>query len=197
MKKDDRTNSFINRFNSVFPALGKGTIQNIISLKMRGHCANSSEYNGFIKRLSMELGLHVSSINGQFQGNAYLITDKDNNALVFVEHETGPEILANILYISGVIGLIQQIMQAWKYANGRFMHRHHYDHDGDIELRKMDKKNHLIEEYMHDHQDFILKLIIEENARLAAKIAVLESKLNKIELQSAPRKKRKEGKRPA
>ena len=197
MKVDYRTKAFVDKFNSVFPALGEGKIQDIVSFKMREPCVNSSEYHDFIKRLTIELGLHVSRIDGQFQGNAYLVADRNNNSLIFVEHETGPEILANILYVSGVIGLIQQVVQLWGFTNGRFMDRRHYRPDGDAEIRTIDNKNRLIEERMLDRHDVGLKLVLDENVKLAAKVAVLENKLNKIEIQSMALKKRSKKSAPS
>ncbi|MFA4844256.1 MAG: hypothetical protein WC632_04810 [Candidatus Margulisiibacteriota bacterium] len=191
MIKDYRTKSFIDKYNSALSVLGRGTIQDVVSLKIREHCVNSSEYNNFINHVTRESGLNVSRINGQFLGNAHVISDNNNNVLVFVEHETGPEILVNILYVSGLIGLIRQIMQAWGFVNRRFMHRHRHEFDGDVEVRKFDKKNRLIEEHVNDHQAFILKLILDENASLAAKVAVLEDKLSKIVSRLTTSKKRR------
>jgi hypothetical protein len=86
----------------------------MISLKYRDDPTSPSDYSHLIDDyLTRNLGLDVSRIVGDFGGQAWLVTDKTQNRVIVVEHETGLEILGAIGSVASLVALVPLISSGW------------------------------------------------------------------------------------
>jgi hypothetical protein len=145
-----RSQMFERKFKDAAKIFGT-TPEQIVSVKLREENVSYEQYRNLVKILEQEARLHCEQIDGQLQGTAYLINDKQDKVIV-VEHETGLE----ILYIAGstasLIGLIPLIIQSWRFIHNHLFGRHRHNND-DIEIRHLDNKGHLQEENIHNDFD--------------------------------------------
>jgi hypothetical protein len=112
---NSRTDAFIKKFTSASVSL-KTTPENVISIKLRENVTNYEDYNKLIERLVLFAKVKIAPLQGNFQGDAFLITHS-REKVILVEHETGLEILYAAGAISTFVGLIPIILQVWKGAS--------------------------------------------------------------------------------
>jgi hypothetical protein len=179
---DYRTESIIKRFTSVKRYLNADSINNIISIKYREDCVNSSDYsrliNDFLKHETM---LNIKELDRDFQGHAWLIKDKNQDEVILVEHETGLEILYIAGSIASLIALIPLINTGWRYLRNGFHHREgHHDKNGNIEIRKLNSQNTLIEQNVQNIETYILNISMEENAKINQKLIKIENEIREL-----------------
>jgi len=136
-----RERMFNNKFKNACKFL-KAERTEIVSLKIRG-IARSSEYDELVDLLKGYPGIYVRNIRGDFQGQGHLVT-YNHQKVIFVEHETGLE----ILYIAGAIAslacLVHIIIRSWN--NVHISWRRHGRARDNIEIRFLNNKGKLREE---------------------------------------------------
>lgn len=183
---DHRTESFRKKFGDAGRHLGVRPNE-LVSLKLRENVSSYGEYREFLHQLDHELAVKSSSIGGDFQGQAYLLSDGTSRVII-VEHETGLEILYVAGSIASLIGLLPLILQGWKYFRGRHMPRHGFD-DGDIEIRRVDEKGNLHENHVHQATPFPT-MTFSANRALASTAKLLEDDLRGLieQVQSLTRR---------
>ena len=190
---DWRTNEFLERFTIAKGILGAKTIQDLVSVKFRERCVNNGDYQELINFLEHDTNLNVKKI--QVKGTAWLISDKNNDQLILIEHETGPEILLNIAYnVAGSVVayyLLPYISQGLMYARDMFRRKyHHNDNMGDkTELRKFNLKNKLVEEQINSFEKYLTNIYNNQFGKMTKRIVKLENE-NKV-LKSRLNKKKK------
>ena len=145
---DYRTEAFRKKFSDAGRHLGVKPNE-IVSLKFRENVSSYSEYRDFLHALQREAGLQWSEADGELQGKGYLVSDGSSRVL-FVEHETGLEILYIAGSIASLIGLVPLIVQGWRAFRGRRFGKHHDFDDRGTELRRLDEKGHLFEDHAHE-----------------------------------------------
>ncbi len=177
-----RKDPFINKFTSAQLYLKNKAIQNIVSIKYREHCVNHDEYLHLIEDyIKGKLNLNVKSIDGDFQGHAWLVSDNSNNEVILVEHETGLEILCIAGSIASIIGIFPFIISGLRFIKDRFSpHRYHDLERERIEIRKLDSKNILIENHVQNIETYILQENSKENEKLKRKVSKLEKEVNDL-----------------
>ncbi len=188
---DYRTDSFARRFRTAKPHLASGNIQSLVSLKFRDQPVNSSEYSHFIDgHLRHDLDLDVSRLEGDFGGQAWLVTDKIQNRAIVVEHETGLEILGAIGSIASLIALVPLISSAWANVRHRiFRHRFDVPNVEAIEVRRFDQNELLVEQRVPSVEVYVLNTMLQDYALLKQKVGRLEAQIENIEKQSRSKEK--------
>ena len=107
---DQRTEPFIRKFQSAQRYLQARGIQDIVSLKFRDNCVDCQQYSHFIDHyLRQTLAFDVVRAQGDFWGQAWIVTDRHQNKVVLVEHESGLEILAVAGSVASLIALVPVI----------------------------------------------------------------------------------------
>jgi hypothetical protein len=145
---DYREKTFRAKFDSAARHLGTQRDQ-VVSLKLRDNVGSYQEYRDLVDRLRTEAGLQCSEIDADLQGRGYLIAD-GRTKVIAVEHETGLEILYIAGSIASLIQLVPMVLRGWSALRGRRHGRPDLP-THDIEIRRMDKAGHLLEEHIHDH----------------------------------------------
>jgi len=155
---DYRKKNFIEKFTNAQKYLGVGAIQDIVSLKYRDN-VGYSDYQRLISEFSQsEMGLEVKQVKGDFQGKAWLVKDRNQNAVILVEHETGLEILYIASSIASFISLIPMINSGWKYLRDRFASpRFLPDKMTRIEIRTINSKKQLLEKHILSVENYVLE----------------------------------------
>ncbi len=198
---DHRTESFARRFRSAESHLGAQDIQGVVSLKFRHHYVNGPEYSQFINdHLTRNLGFDVARLDGEFGGQAWLVTDKAQNRAILVEHETGLEILGAIGSVASLIALIPMISAGWANLRHRFLPPRFDRPDGDaIEVRRFDRNDVLIEQQSPSVEVYVLNATLQDYAILRQEVDQLKAQIEGLQKQlSAGNKKgtvRSRGKR--
>jgi hypothetical protein len=144
---------------------------------------NGPEYSQFIDdHLRRTLGLNVARVDGDFGGQAWLVTDKAQNRAVLVEHETGLEILGAIASVATLIQLLPLISSGWTNLRHRFF-RPHFDHpDGEgIEVRRFDQNEVLIEQQAPSVEVYVLNITLQDYALLKQKVDQLEAQIENLQ----------------
>lgn len=171
---DYREKIFRKRFENAQKILKTKSFQDIISIKIREHCVNSSEYREYIKYIEHDLMLEVRPVNEEFgEHDEWLVTDRQGNSVLLFEHETGLEILYTAGAIASLIALLPILSNGWKFFRNKFHDRFH--HSQDVEVRKFNQ-NIFIEESTVNIENYIL----EENKKLLSKIDKLEKENKKL-----------------
>lgn len=189
---DHRTDSFARRFRSAQSHLGVQAIQGIVSLKFRHHYVNGPEYSQFINdHLRRNLGLDVARLDGEFDGQAWLVTDKAHNRAIFVEHETGLEILGAIGSVASLIALLPLISAGWTNLRNRFFPPRFERPDGDaIEVRRFDQSDALIEQHSPSIEVYVLNATLHDYALLRQEVDQMRAQIESLQKQlSASNKK--------
>ena len=140
---DYREKNFIEKFRSASQYLNCKP-DDIISIKFRDIVNDHSDYIAFSDHLHHNNNLSIQALNGNFQGNAFLIP-YNHSKIIYVEHETGLEILYIAGSIASIIGLIPIVIQVWKFIRNKNV-RHGRDPIEKIETRYLDKNGELIQE---------------------------------------------------
>ena len=180
---DHRTESFARRFRTAKSRLGSKDIQGLVSLKYRHHYVNGPEYSQFIDdHLRQTLGFDVTRVDGDFGGQAWLVTDKAQNKAILVEHETGLEILGAIGSVASLIALLPLISSGWTNLRHRFF-RPHLDHpDGEgIEVRRLDQNEVLIEQRVPSIEVYVLNATLQDYALMKQKVDQLEAQIENLQ----------------
>ncbi|MBN2021224.1 MAG: hypothetical protein JW809_00380 [Pirellulales bacterium] len=63
-----------------------------MSLKIRENVGGYHDYHVLLRELEREAGIQSQDVQGNFQGNGYLV-EQSKTKVIVVEHETGLEIL--------------------------------------------------------------------------------------------------------
>lgn len=188
---DHRTDSFFRRFTRAQSHLKVQDIYGLVSLKYRNDHPDfsHSDYPHFIHHyLKGELHFNVKQVASEFGEQAWLVSDKSQNSVILVEHETGLEILSAL---SSIATLIPLISSGWTKLRDKFSHRH-FDHpNSGVEVRRFDQSNVLIEEQTPSVEVFILNIIQQDNALLRQKVQQLEAEIDKIKQKQLPKRKTK------
>ncbi len=139
---NDREQAFGAKFASGAKYLDSSPNQ-LASLKVRGNVGSYHEYQELLHALEHEAGVRSRSVQGDFQGNGYLVEQSKTKVLI-VEHETGLEILYIAGSIASLLSLIPLILRCWSVVGGDG--RHHPPRFHEIEMRRLRDDGHLIEE---------------------------------------------------
>jgi len=153
---------------------------------------NGPEYSQFIDdHLGRTLGLNVGRVDGDFGGQAWLVTDKAQNRAILVEHETGLEILGAIASVATLIQLLPLISSGWTNLRQRFSRPHfgHPDEEG-IEVRRFDQKEVLIEQRAPSVEVYVLSTTLQDYALMKQKVDRLEEQIESLQ-KRLPAKNRK------
>lgn len=180
---DHRTDSFTRRFRSAKSHLGAPDIQRLVSLKYRHHGVNGPDYSQFIDDyLRRTLGFNVVEVDGDFGGQAWLVTDKAQNRAILVEHETGLEILSAIGSVASLIALLPLISSGWANLRHRFFRPHFDRPDGEgIEVRRFDQNEVLIEQQAPSVEVYVLNVTLQDYALLKQKVDQLEAQIENLQ----------------
>lgn len=139
---DHREQAFRNKFADAAPHLGAAPEQ-LASLKIRGNVGGYHEYHELLHALEHEAGIRSKGIQGDFQGNGYLV-EHWKTRLIIVEHETGLEILYVAGSVASLLGLIPLVLRCWSVVRGDGRHRP--PDFNRVEIRRLNADGHLIEE---------------------------------------------------
>jgi hypothetical protein len=186
---DNRTASFLRKFKNAQSLLESESIHEIVSLKYRENCVNNSEYVHFIDHyLRNELGLEINPVNGDFWGKAWIVSDPLENKVILVEHETGLEILYVAGSIASLIALIPVINSGWKrFRNKRGRAELFRPDREEMEVRRINAKNAIIEQPIQDIEVFLLNAGLEENAVLHDRVRLLEKEVATLKKAMQPK----------
>lgn len=190
-KVDYRTETFDRRFRNAQPHLNSADVQGIVSFKFRDDCVNYSEYAHFVDDfLGRNKNLSITPLQGDLGGRAWLVKDQTQNQSILVEHETGLEILGAIGSIASLIALLPMICSAWSSRRERFS-RHRFDdpRHANIEIRRFDQNNILIEEHASSIEVYIRNLTLQDHSALKLKVAELEAEIDNLKKALPPKKK--------
>jgi hypothetical protein len=141
---DYREKTFKAKFASAGKHLGVAPDQ-IVSLKLRDTVHSYEEYHEMLRVLEHEAGIHWSKIDGDLQGQGYLV-DNDGQKVIIVEHETGLEILYIAGSIASLIGLVPVVLQCWGGIRGYLDHRHAHQFRN-VEIRRIGSDGSLKEDH--------------------------------------------------
>jgi len=141
-----RQEAFKAKFAEAAKQLGV-TVHDIVSLKMRDNVSAHHEYRALLETLQREVGLHTSPLSGNYQGNGHLV-ERNNTAVIVVEHETGLEILYIAGSLASIISLIPLVLRCWRAIRGHSHGPRHPSFDM-LEVRRIDGSGHLVEEHVH------------------------------------------------
>lgn len=139
---DHREQAFRAKFAAAAPHLGAAPEQ-LASLKIRGNVGGYHEYHELLHTLEHEAGIRSRGIQGDFQGNSYLI-EHSKTKLIVVEHETGLEILYIAGSVASLLSLIPLVLRCWSVVHGGGRHRPPDFHR--VEIRRLNADGHLVEE---------------------------------------------------
>lgn len=182
---DQRSDAFFRKFTSAQRHLRAEQMQDIVSLKHRDDCVSDSEYSYFIDHyLRQTLGLDITKADGDFWGRAWLVTDKQQNRVILVQHETGLEILAVACSIASLITLVPMISSGWNRLRDRF--HHHLMNRGNecaVEIRRFNQTNILIEQHTPSVEVYVLGATLQEHALLKQRVQDLETELASLKQQ--------------
>jgi hypothetical protein len=198
---DYREETFRRRFENASKEFGVRPNQ-VVSLKLREN-VNTSEYREFFHVLEREMGLRVVPSKVDLQGQGYIVADHKVQ-IFLVEHESGLEILYAVGAIASIIDMIPRIIQAW-----RFLHIHIRGHHGtdlnEIEIRRIDQHDKLVEEHIPDVEtndrmlmgymnpaSFSIKRLLEtEMDIIVSQIQSLTTRVEKLEKSKASMPKKR------
>jgi hypothetical protein len=188
VKLDYRLKSFNQKFASAQVHLKCNDLKEITSIKYRG-MGNYSDYKTFLHDvLEHQFGFSIDKVTGDFQGNAWKVTDQYQNSVIIVEHETGLEILYIAGSIASLLSLIPLINSGWKYLRNRFLDRPFPNrNDLGIEIRTIDK-NKLLEKRIIRIEDHILSESLQEITSLKERVKKLEAELIELNKKKASSK---------
>lgn len=186
---DWRTKNFRDKFENAMKILKAKSVQDIVSFKLRERNVYSSEYQDFIHDITSSSSLKIKPATaGNFQGRAWIVSNKLEDNLLLVEHETGLEILSLAGGICSILGI--GLIPAIKYLWDRRHHRRHLlDDDGGIEVRTFDQNNKLIEQKTLSIEGYILTAQSQEIAQLRKKVEQVEKELKRLKSKEPNRRK--------
>jgi len=144
MPVDYRQRAFKAKFTSASKHLGVDPDQ-VISLKLRDMVRSYQEYRDMLHVLALEAGLHWTEVDGELQGQGYLL-DHDGQKIIVVEHETGLEILYIAASVASLVGLIPLVLRAWGSIRG-YLDRGQVHHFRGVEIRRLDGRGRLCEDH--------------------------------------------------
>jgi hypothetical protein len=194
---DKRSDAFIRKFSSAQKYLGCNSIQDIVSVKYRDG-TNYSDYREFIDVFLRDgLNLELKQVQGDFQGQTWLVAGDRDNKILLIEHETGLEVLYIAGSIASLIGLIPLINSGWKVLHSRFSDHPFFRGRGtDVEIRIVDPKNQIVEKHVLRVEDYILSESMKEILTLRTRVEELEQELTKTK-NVAKKSNRSKSIRPA
>lgn len=194
---DYRAKNFVHKFTNAQKHLG-GSPQRIVSFKYRdGSYVDYSDYRRLINELSQsEAVLEVKQIEGKFQGDAWLIKDKNQNSAILVEHESGLEIISTIADIISLLGVFSLINSGWRFIRDRSA-RFSYDRDVQIEVRTLNSKNQVSEKHVINLESYVVEASLKEITALRTKVKKLEKKLAETKTKTNKKSPAKKAKRSA
>ena len=79
---DNRADAFVRKFSDAQNYLGSQSIQKIVSLKFRDNVGYSIYRELIDGYLNKEQNIKTEQLQGDFQGNAWLVTDKNGNEVI-------------------------------------------------------------------------------------------------------------------
>lgn len=187
-----RRDSFVRRFRSAKLSLGAQDIQGLVSFKYRDDPVAPSEYLHFIDDyLRQNLRLDVARVDGDFGGQAWLVTDKAQNKAMLVEHETGLEILGAIGSVASLIALLPLISLGWAKLRRRFLRPHFDRPNGEgVEIRHFSQNNILIEQEAPSVEVYVLNATLQDYALLKQRVVKLEAEIESLKEPGPPGGKR-------
>src|ERR1035437_6750377 len=109
---DYREKNFREKFKSASEYL-KCKPDEIISIKLRGIVNDHDYYRMLLDFLKRNNKIAIQELHGNFQGNAFIIPF-DKSKIIYIEHETGLEILYIAGSIASLVSLVPAILQIWK-----------------------------------------------------------------------------------
>lgn len=171
-----RQKNFLDKFQAAASEFSVSSYFEIESLKFKDS-ANNRDYKELLLNLVVP---RVEGIQGNYQGKAWKLTDTDDNSIIIVEHETGLEILYIAGSIASIIGLISLVINAWsRIRDHRMPFR---DRFGDIEMekRRFDTKNNLIEEPAFPMDSILIQLLLSQYERHNERISSLEAEVSTL-----------------
>jgi hypothetical protein len=166
---------------------------------------NGPVYSQFIDDpLGRALGLNVTRVDGNFGGQAWLVTDKAQNRVILVEHETGLEILGALASVATLVQLLPLISSGWTNLRQRYVRPHfgHPDEEG-IEVRRFDHNDVLIEQQSPSVEIYVLSAALQDYALLRQEVDQLKAQIESLQKQLSasnkggtvrPRSKKKKNK---
>jgi len=178
---DNRAETFRRKFKDAGKCLG-ALPHEIVSMKVRETVTSYSEYHEFLRALEHQAGMRSSPVSGDLQGKSYLISD-GSSKIIFVEHESGLEILYIAGSIASLVGLVPMVLQGWRAFRGRHHGRHDFE-NGSIEIRHVDEKGKLLERHVHDDIGFGSSPFVI-NAALASAARIAEEDLSRLRQEIA------------
>lgn len=144
-----RQETFKRKFTAAAELLSVRADQ-VVSLKLRENVGSHNDYQELVNWLRHEAGLRCSEVAGDLQGRGYIL-GLDSAKLLFVEHETGLEVLYIAASIASLLSLIPLVLQGWALIRGRLPGRH-APNDAHAEIRRIDQAGRLHEEHVHARQ---------------------------------------------
>lgn len=190
---DNRTDQFLRKYKNAQSLLKASSVHEIVSLKYREQCVNNSEYVHFIDHhLRNELGLEINPVNGDFWGKAWIVAGPLKSKIILVEHETGLEILYVAGSIASLIALIPVINSGWKWFRNNRGHASFFRPGcEELEVRRINEKNAIIEQPIQSIEVFLLNAGLEENAVLHNRVRLLEKEIAALKKAIKPKIKTK------
>ena len=140
---DYRQRTFKIKFDNAAKHLGV-TPEQVVSLKLREIVHSYSEYDLLLDTLEHEVGICLSPVDDDLQGQGYLLKD-GRNQVIIVKHETGLEILYVAASIASLVGLVPLVLQCWSRLRGH-SRRPHPTQLNEVETRRLDEKGRLVED---------------------------------------------------
>ena len=188
---NNREDSFFRRFKSAQISLGIQEIKNLVSFKYRDDSVVPSEYSHFVDDyLRRMLDLKVLRLDGDFGGQAWLVTDKSHNKLILVEHETGLEILYVLGSLASLIALLPLVSSSWIKLRQRFS-RHTFESPSmnGVEIRQFNQNNALIEKQAPSAEIYVLDAMLQDHLLLKEKVSKLEAEIESLRKTDSLRKR--------
>lgn len=181
-----RIKNFQKKFESASNELDAESYHEIESLKFR-----STQYYGYrelLARFRNEMG--VVEVKGNYQGNAWKVSDKDGHSVLIVEHETGLEILYVIGAVASVLEIIWKVASLWNRSSFRHFPSPEFDRF-EMESRRFDNKGRLIEGSAPPLDTLVISNLLSEYADLSTRVSKIEEYVT--EMHKPPKEGKKNG----
>ncbi len=192
---DYRKEAFTRKFENAGKCLGVAPDQ-IISLKLRDMVLSYNDYRETLSIMEHEAGVLSEELDDDFFGRGYLLRQGDLK-IIFVEHETGLEILYIAGSMASLIQLIPLVLKFWNKVRGRLNHRH-VKKNQNIEIRRIDAVRNISEMEINNYEELLVFLMVHgvenELKSLRTEIDTLSKRMTTIEKSkgSGGRNKEKE-----
>ncbi len=172
---DPKAQAFLAKFRAAAVELEAPSHTHIESLKFRDSVSHN-DYRQLITALSL---LEVKQIQGDYQGNAWKITDADDSSILIVEHETGLEILYVVGAVASIVSLVPMVVNTWIRL------RDHWPPfrgrlEGAPQIRRLSQKGKLTEEPAPPVELMVIQHFLRYQDALNQRITRLETKVSSL-----------------